>query len=318
MNPHLLDVLRRLSHEEFLSGQDIARSLGLSRASVHNAVRDAEQHGLRLQAVRGRGYRLPRPVDWLDPAPLRALGFHPHLLDCVDSSNAQLLREAQAGAPHKSLLAAEWQEKGRGRRGRSWLGGLGGGLTFSLLWRFQRSTGELSGLSLAVGVALARSLHDQGLADAGLKWPNDVLVQGAKLAGVLIELSGEMSGPSAAVIGIGVNVAGAAELRAAVEQPVTDLSEHLPRPSRNRLLLDLAARLAELLERFDAEGFEPLRGEWERLHVHQNRRVTLLTGHGEPIRGEALGVDAQGALLLGVDGAIRRFHSGEVSLRGEA
>jgi BirA family biotin operon repressor/biotin-[acetyl-CoA-carboxylase] ligase len=230
------------------------------------------------------------------------------------------MSQAQSGAPHKSLVAAEWQGQGRGRRGRAWLAGLGGGLMFSLLWRFNRPASELSGLSLVVGLGLAQVLRDLGLRRASVKWPNDILVDDAKLAGVLIELAGDMLGPSAAVIGVGINVLGAESLRGAVEQPVTDLSEHLATRGldRNLLLREVVLRLNDHLECFDVDGFAPFRQDWEALHAHQDQPVHVLTGQGERIAGRALGVDESGALLLATESGLRRFHSGEVSLRGGA
>jgi BirA family biotin operon repressor/biotin-[acetyl-CoA-carboxylase] ligase len=321
MTPQLLDVLRQLSHEDFRSGEEVARRLRISRASVHNAVHEAEALGLRIQAVRGRGYRLARPVTWLDAEvfspPLSARGVQSQLATHLDSTNSHLMAQALSGAPHKSLVAAEWQGKGRGRRGRNWLAGLGGGLMFSLLWRFNRPASELSGLSLVVGLGLAQVLRDLGLPRAAVKWPNDILIDGAKLAGVLIELAGDVLGPSAAVIGVGVNVLGAESLRGAVEQPVTDLSEHLSERGldRNFLLREMTLRLNEHLERIDAEGFAPFRLDWEAMHAHQNQPVHVLTGLGERIAGQAVGVDNSGALLLATERGLQRFHSGEVSLR---
>ena len=322
MNPQLLDVIRAFSHERFRSGEEVARGLGISRASVHNAVHEAESLGLRIQAVRGRGYRLAHPVTWLDASWLAKsmvpLAVHAQLLPALDSTNAQLMRQAQAGAAHKSLLAAEWQSKGRGRRGRTWLAGLGGGLMFSLLWRFNHSAGELSGLSLVVGLGLAQALRDLGLARASVKWPNDILVDGAKLAGVLIELTGDMLGPNAAIIGVGINVLGVASQGFELGQAVTDLSEHLPvgRLDRNDLLLKVVSRLSGLLTRFDVEGFAPFLRDWEAMHAHQGQTVYLFTAMGERIAGQAIGVDEDGALLLATQAGLRRFHSGEVSLRG--
>lgn len=324
MTPQLLDVLRQLSHEVFRSGEDVARQLRISRASVHNAVREAEALGLRVQAVRGRGYRLAWPVTWLDAGTfspsLFTLGVRSRLEREVDSTNDHLMARAPSGEPHKSMVVAEWQGKGRGRRGRVWLAGLGGGLTFSLLWRFNRPVSELSGLSLVVGLSLARVLREAGAARASVKWPNDILLDEAKLAGVLIELAGDMLGPSAAVIGVGVNVLGIDVLRAQVDQSVTDLSEHLPVASldRNALLLAMVTRLNADLERFDAVGFAPFRPEWEALHAHQNRRVRVFNGLGEAADGEAVGVDAAGALLLATERGLQRFHSGEVSVREAA
>ncbi len=324
MTPQLLDILRQLSHVDFRSGEEVARRLRISRASVHNAVQEAEALGLRVQAVRGRGYRLARPVSWLDAAlfspELSACGVRSQLVPVLDSTNSHLMALAQSSAPHKLLVAAEWQGKGRGRRGRAWLAGLGGGLMFSLLWRFNRPAGELSGLSLVVGLGLAQVLRELGLHRAGVKWPNDIVVGEAKLAGVLIELAGDMLGPSTAIIGVGVNVLGAESLRGAVEQPVTDLSEHLSERGldRNVLLREMVLRLNAYLERFDAEGFAPFRQDWEALHMHQNQIVQVFDARGGVVAGRALGVDDSGALLLASERGPLRFHSGEVSLRGGA
>lgn len=321
MTPQLLDILRQLSHGEFRSGEEVARRLLISRASVHNAVHEAEAFGLRVQAVRGRGYRLALPVSWLASdsfaPPLSAIGITSRLAPVLDSTNAHLMELAHAGEAHKTLVVTEWQGKGRGRRGRSWLAGLGGGLTFSILWRFNRPAGELSGLSLVVGMGLACVLRDLGLSGARVKWPNDILVGDAKLAGVLIELAGDMLGPSAAVIGVGINVLGAESLRGRVEQSITDLSEHLPVTAldRNLLLRALATRLNSDLDRFDRVGFAPFRADWEALHAHQNLIVHVQNGLGERVTGEALGVDDSGALLLSTEHGVQRFHSGEVSLR---
>lgn len=280
--------------------------------------------GLRIQSVRGRGYRLAWPVSWLDAdvfaGPLAVLGVKTHLAASLESTNAHLMALAHAGESHKTLVVTEWQERGRGRRGRAWLAGLGGGLTFSLLWRFNRPASELSGLSLVVGATLARLLRELGLARAGVKWPNDILVDEAKLAGVLIELAGDMLGPSAAIIGIGVNVLGTDSLRGQIDQRVTDLAEHLPATAldRNVLLREMVTRLDQDLGRFDALGFAPFRAEWEALHAHQNQAVHVLTGQGGRVEGEAVGVDESGAFLLSTDRGVQRFHSAEVSVRGGA
>lgn len=324
MTPQLLDILRQFSHGEFRSGEEVAHGLSISRASVHNAVHEAERLGLRIQAVRGRGYRLAQTVTWLDSArftpQLSALGILTRLAPVLDSTNAHLMELAHAGESHKTLVVAEWQGKGRGRRGRSWLAGLGGGLTFSLLWRFNRPASELSGLSLVVGMSLTRVLRDIGLPEACVKWPNDILIGESKLAGVLIELAGDMLGPSAAVIGVGLNVLGAESLRGQVDQSITDLSEHLPVSAldRNLLLRALATRLNSDLDRFDRVGFAPFRADWEALHAHQHLPVHVLNGLGERLAGQALGVDDSGALLLSTEQGVQRFHSGEVSLRRDS
>lgn len=327
-----LPVLRLLSHNEFFSGEVIAQRLNCSRGTVHNAIRAAQEAGFRVHAVHGRGYRLAAPVSWLDADRLYhefdQLGIHLQHFDQIASTNAQMLdwaaRAAPERAPQRALVCAEWQHQGRGRRGRDWHTDLGGGLMFSYLWRSTRPSAQLSGLSLAVGVALVEGLREFGLAGARVKWPNDIQVAGAKLAGVLIELASDkltsdVLAPSTAVIGIGLNVSGGEALSQRVGQPVTDLSAHLSahigRVDRNELLLRLVTSLDTALTLFEREGFAAFLAAWHASHAHQAQPVCLQLGHGEAITGVALGVDAQGALRLETASGIQTFHSGEVSLR---
>jgi BirA family biotin operon repressor/biotin-[acetyl-CoA-carboxylase] ligase len=320
VNKVLLDVLRLLSHQDFVSGEQIARRLGCSRATIHNAIQAANEVGVVVHAVQGRGYRLAGPLDWLRPASfterLKAAGFHFHYFESLPSTNSYLLDESRKGAPHRTVAIAEWQTQGRGRRGRTWLAPLGNGLAFSLLWRSGRPAAELSGLSLAVGVALVGALQRLGLMQANVKWPNDIVVQGEKLAGVLIELSGDMLGPSAAVIGVGINLQGGNELGQSIGQPVTDLSSHLGLVDRNEVFVALLTALDEGLARFERVGFVAFQEEWNHCHAYHERTVDVITGQGERITGLAKGVDELGALLLDTRDGLRRFHSGEVSLRG--
>ena len=164
---------------------------------------------MELFSVPGKGYRLADPIEFLDASVVASMmgPIAPRVrlavADEVDSTNSRLLARAATGAASGECLAAEWQSAGRGRRGRSWVGALGGSLMFSLLWRFDRGVGHLAGLSLAVGVAVTRALRECGVATAQVKWPNDVVVDFRKLGGILIETSGEMQGPSVAVIGVG-------------------------------------------------------------------------------------------------------------------
>lgn len=322
MSPQLLEVLRQLSHEVFLSGEVVAQRLGCSRATVNNAIREAAASGVTIHAVHGRGYRLARPLSWLDPETLTAAfsgqGVTLRCFDHLASTNTHLLQWAQSGAPHRALVVAEAQSEGRGRRGRTWHARLGGGLQFSLLWRSNRPVAELSGLSLAVGASLADSLRRMGLVRAMVKWPNDILVDEAKLASVLIELSGDMLGPSAAVIGVGINVMGGEDLAGQIGQAVTDVQRHVGVIDRNELLLALVSGLDAGLHRFERDGFAGFRVEWQGFHAHQDRVVRIQVGEGEPVLGRAIGVDENGALLLDTGAGVRRFHAGEVSLRAEA
>lgn len=315
-----LSVLKLLSHEAFRSGEEISRSLGISRASVHNLVERARESGVEIQAVRGRGYRLAAPYSWLAPerlgAAAGAMGYRLRVHEALDSTNTHLLAEAQRGRQHGSVVATEMQTGGRGRRGREWLSPLGGGLTFSLLWRFQRPLTALSGLSLAVGVALVRALRAMGLGGARVKWPNDVLLEEKKLAGILIETHGDMLSAAVAVIGIGINVRASPETGQRIGAPVASLEEGLGEaPDRNDLLLGVLAELAVVLAEFDAHGFQPFVGEWETMHAWQGQPVSVLGMGRDRLEGLAVGVDESGALRLRTAAGLMRVHSGEVSLR---
>lgn len=318
---NLFRVLRALSGEEFRSGEAIARYLGISRASVHNAVRQAQALGIDIYSVRGRGYRLVFPHSWLDAEHIQdalgGLGYRVQRYEQLDSTNGRLLAMGQAGAEHKTVLTTEWQTGGRGRRGRAWLSPLGGGLAFSVLWRFNRTASDLSCLSLAVGLGLVRALRQIGLAEAQLKWPNDVLLGGRKLAGILIELQGDVLGPSMAVIGVGVNVRLPDELRHEIDQPVVDLVEGLGMAvERNHLLVQCLKHLHAVLEHYEREGFAELRAEWEANHAFHGREARMIAAQGESWSGRVAGIDEAGALLLDTDAGRRRFYSGELSLRG--
>lgn len=324
MKPLTAGVFARLADGGFHSGEALARSLEVSRASVWNAVRDLEATGIEVYKVQGRGYRLPYPVTLLDRAAIeRALGasaarFTLDIRDTVDSTNTALAEQAARGAPGGAVVAAEWQAAGRGRLGRAWHAGVGEALTFSLLWRSSRGAAALSGLTLAVGVALARALGSAGAGGVALKWPNDVLWRGAKLAGILAELQGDALGPTAVVIGVGINVRLSDQTRARIGQAATDLESAMgAAPDRNRLLAGVLIELDRTLEAFGRDGFAPLRDEWQRLHAQQGKRVTLTLPGGARRSGRARGAAEDGALLLETATGTQRFHSGEITLRPE-
>jgi BirA family transcriptional regulator, biotin operon repressor / biotin---[acetyl-CoA-carboxylase] ligase len=315
-------VLKRLADGEFHSGEALARSLDFSRASVWNAIRDLEAAGIEVYKVHGRGYRLPYPITLLDRAAIeRSLGEHaPRFIldvrDTVTSTNTALLERAAAGAPGGTVLAAEWQSDGRGRLDRAWHAGVGEALTFSLLWRFTRGAGALAGLSLAVGVAIARAVAAAGVPGVALKWPNDVLWRNGKLAGILTELTGDALGPTAAVIGIGLNVRLSRATRARIGQAAADLETACGAvPDRNQVLARLLIELGQALQAFERDGFAPLRAEWQGLHALQGRRVTLVLPDGTRRTGSARGAAEDGAFLLETRAGTERFHSGEISLR---
>ncbi len=327
--PLTFALLRLLGDGEFHSGERLAQNLAISRASVHNALRHAADYGLELYRVRGRGYRLVNPPQWLDAADIashlgqRAENFRLSIMESAPSSNTLLLQQAAQGAPSGTVLAVEWQSSGRGRMGRSWHSALGNALTFSLLWRFERGLAALSGLSLAAGVAAIRALRAIGINNARLKWPNDVLdANGAKLAGILIEAQGDMLGPSAVVIGIGINLSLPQQVLRQIDQSAGSLADLGDKaPDRNALLAVLLRELDDVLRMFAKDGFGALRAEWESQHALHNHAVRLLLPDGRSVSGIARGVTADGALQLETsrhtEPIIETFHAGDVSLRHE-
>ena len=327
--PLTFALLRLLAGGEFHSGEILAQRLGVSRSSVNNALQGMEQYGLTLYSVRGRGYCLSHPPQWLDAVQvntylaMEACEFQLEILDSAPSSNTLLLQRAARGAPSGSVLAVEWQSGGRGRLGRPWHSALGNALTFSLLWRFDCGLAGLSGLSLATGVALMRAMQAVGVSGAGLKWPNDVLGAGGKIAGILIEAQGDMLGPSAVVIGIGINLTLPPKVLQQIDQPVSDLSQLVTvLPQRNLLLAAMLRELAKVLREFSVNGFAGLREEWENYHLFQNKPVQLLLPDGKVVQGVVRGVNPDGALRAEIESVaggqpeIRIFHAGEISLRG--
>ena len=322
MHPLTFPLLHLLAGGDFHSGEVMARTLGVSRASVWNALHGLDIPGLEVFKVRGRGYRLAQPLRMLDAAGItrelaaNAPRFSVEVIDQVESTNSLLLQRSAAGARSGSVIAAEWQTQGRGRRGQAWHAIPGASLTFSLLWRFQQGAGFLAGLSLAAGVAVARVLNALGVQDVGLKWPNDVWCRGGKLAGVLIEMHGDMLGPSAVVLGLGLNFRLPDALRERIDQPAVGLESVCNvAPDHNRVLAMLLTELAQVLDNFAQHGFVPVRDEWQRHHIFQNKAVQLTLPDGSVVSGVALAVATSGALVLETAAGQRQFHSGEVSLR---
>ena len=314
-----------MSDGRFHSGQALAHEFNLSRSSIFNALAQAESMGLTIHAVRGRGYRMPEPVEWLDGVMVAdhlgsvAEAYAIHVLDSVDSTNTVLMAAALNGAVDGTLICTEHQQSGKGRRGRQWHSVLGGSLTFSVLWRFENGLQSLSGLSLAVGLAIARAVNHHSRHPVRLKWPNDVLVDYRKLAGILVEVQGDMHGAAFAVVGVGLNVRMSGAQRDAVDQAVVDLAEMGVAVGRNRLLADCLLELHAVLSLFRQHGFASLREDWLKLDAYAGRAVALALPDARSVRGMASGVDETGAFLLrDAQATLRPYSGGEISLRLDA
>jgi BirA family biotin operon repressor/biotin-[acetyl-CoA-carboxylase] ligase len=319
MNSRTWHLLRLLADGEFHSGEALGKILGISRATVFTALNDLDIQGVELHRIRGRGYRLANAWCSLNAGEIGdCLGelstrFQIEILQHAASSNTELLRRATLGAHSGSVLAIELQTAGRGRIGRVWHSGLGNALTFSLLWRFDCGLNRLSGLSLAVGVAIMRALKNSGITGAWLKWPNDILAHHGKLGGVLIEAQGDMYGPGSVVIGIGINCHLSVRIEHSINQAAAALDQLCPlMPGRNELLAYILRELAIVLDQFSCSGFSSFRAEWEQFHALKNQTVQLRTPDGLAVDGIARGVSDSGELILETINGLRQFHSGEL------
>jgi BirA family transcriptional regulator, biotin operon repressor / biotin---[acetyl-CoA-carboxylase] ligase len=258
----------------------------------------------------------------IDPVQLRSLlgraagRFDVDVLPEAASSNDVLGARASAGVPSGSVVVVEHQYGGRGRRGRSWLASAGASLTFSLLWRFACPPQRLAGLSLVVGLAVVRGLRGFGVDGLALKWPNDILVKYgdggfAKVGGILIEMSAHHQ-ETAAVIGIGINLDAPGAVAGLPAAGLRTLRADL---TADVVLAAILDELPELLDLLACEGFAPLAAAWSEFDAWRDQPVRLLEGETEQACGICRGVDADGALLIDQDGALRRQLSGDLSLR---
>lgn len=300
----------------------MAIEFGLSRASVFNVIRQAEALGVTIHAVRGKGYKLPDAVEWMDADVItRLLGeaasaFDIQIKNSVASTNSALMVAALSSASDGSVLCAEHQYAGKGRRGRQWLSVLGGSLTFSVLLRFERGLQSMGGLSLVAGMAVARAVNRHSRHPARLKWPNDILVGYRKLAGILVEVQGDMNGSAFAIVGVGLNVRLSDAQREGIDQGVIDLAEMGVTVGRNQLLADCLRELHVTLNIFREQGFSALRDEWMAMDAYSGKEVSLLLPNTLAVHGVDCGVDDTGALLLsGGNATPTAYSGGEISLR---
>lgn len=248
-------------------------------------------------------------MDRLDAAAIRVPGAEVRVLGRCTSTNTLLL----AGDIERAvLLAADEQSAGRGRRGRRWHSPAGTGVLFSLALPLRRPVRELGGLSVVAGLAAVRALRALGAAEVALRWPNDLLVRGAKLGGILVETRARGAG-SAAVVGIGVNHCSVQGLAAHLRRNVAALDQALrPLPERNVLIGALGRELLGALQAFDASGFEPFLRDWDALHAFAGQRLRVRLADGRVVAGLAEGLAADGALQLRTRGGVRTVRSGRV------
>lgn len=319
------DLYHLLADGEFHSGEALGRELGVSRAAIWKLVQSRRGDRPEIECVRGRGYRIPGGVELLSADAIRQ---HLHaearrrlgsveVFEQLDSTNSTALAWAQQGNAHARVCLAESQTAGRGRRGRSWVSPRGRNIYLSLVWGFSGGVAAVEGLSLVVGLAVCAALDRIGVVGHGLKWPNDILWQGRKLGGILLEMTGDPSGYCQVVAGIGINVGMGDAEGVDIAQPWVDLSEVTGvAPGRNMLVGAVLSELVEHISEFEGCGFARFIPEWERRDACRDEVVVVSGADESRSVGRVLGVASDGALRLELlEGGVRHFHAGEVSLR---
>lgn len=314
------ELLRILADGKFHSGSELGEYFSISRAAIGKHIKALQDIGVDIYSVKGKGYRVARPLSLLD-ADLIDHHYHQFtgqgsahcaVLPVIDSTNTYL-KDRIVHLHTGNACVAEAQTAGRGRHGRRWHSPFASNVYLSLYWCFSGGYQTIAGLSLVVGIAVADALDDLGIQQIGLKWPNDVYINMAKVAGILVEVEGTVADDVHTVIGIGLNVDLPENLD--LGQAYTSAQRHIDTPiDRNVLVANLLAKMHYYLTVFSTQGLSPFQERWERLNAFNHQPVKLLLGK-QTVTGICMGVNEQGALLVQVNGEINAYHGGEISVR---
>lgn len=315
-------VIETLSDGQFHSGEELGMNLGVSRTAISQYIKDVQMLGLDVFRVTGKGYRLAAPVQLLE---LNKIQSHLQsngqtstdisLERVVTSTNDTIKQALKYGVHSGYAVLAEAQTQGRGRRGKRWLSPFASNLYMSMYWRLERGMVAAMGLSLVVGTIIGELLFDMGVYDVELKWPNDVMVNNKKIAGILIELEGQALDTAHVIIGVGLNVAIPPYLNDKIDQPWTDLNQVLSRAvDRNVVAAALITKTRVALEEYSEHGLTAFLARWSKFDRLAKKPVRIIMGQ-QVLDGIAEGIDETGALLVKRNGKLERFHAGEVSLR---
>jgi len=302
----------------------MAANMGCSRVTVWKSISELKSLGINIFSVKKKGYRLPKKISFFNTENIhRELGelnqfVNLELLNVTDSTNKYLNTSANI-KPHASVVIANIQTKGKGRRGRSWQASVGESLAMSILWKFDKGASGLSGLSLVVGVAIQRMMKKIGINNSFLKWPNDLLILEGdayfKLAGVLIELQGDLESRCSAVIGVGLNYDLSSDLLKNIDQPATNIKKYLNSDmDLNQLSAMLIREIINALSEFESNGFLSVKEEWLSYNAFKGRKISFIKSGGEVITGQIVDIENDGALKIMQDNGIHEtLISGEVS-----
>jgi BirA family biotin operon repressor/biotin-[acetyl-CoA-carboxylase] ligase len=317
----LQDLIWVMSDGKFHSGQALAEHLGVSRTAIWKLVGKLESWQIPVYAVRGKGYKIPEGLELIDPEILNgnvldklSLFSEIEVLPTVDSTSSYLTRTWKDKPGIGRICIAEHQTMGRGRKGRKWVSPFGANLYFSLGLNLPMGLSALGGLSLAIGIGLTKLLNHHSKQKVALKWPNDLLVGQKKMAGILVEASGDSNDKSFLNIGIGVNWNMQLQ-QSEIDQPWINLTDVLKDDvDRNQILASILISLDQMLVEYMSKGFDSFRNEWNQQSAYYGQVVELHTRTGK-VAGKEIGVDKSGAIILATNEGEKTFYSGEVSLR---
>ena len=319
LNTNLMKVCELLSDNQYHDGTTIGNELGITRAAVWKVIKKLQQYEVNLKSIKGKGYLLEAPLILLNETTLQnnlKRTVQLEVLEKINSTNDYL---KQYAAENKAIRAclAEMQTQGKGRLNRQWHSPFGKNINFSLLYPFQKDISELSGLSLVVGLAICRAIEDTLSLKCVLsvKWPNDILVDGQKISGTLIEIQGESNGSCQVIIGIGINVNLETANSEQINQPWTSLlgltGHHIDRNHISSALIDI---LIDYIERFSQQGLDAFIDEWQERDSLLGNPVKVASGR-QNYSGIGFGINQQGHFLLKMpDNTVKAFASGDTSI----
>jgi len=311
-----LTLIGILADGEFHSGEQLGEQLGMSRAAINKHIQTLRDWGVDVFTVPGKGYSLPDPIQLLNEELIKSQvdTGSVTVLPVIDSTNQYLLDRIEILQSGDACIA-EYQQAGRGRRGRQWFSPFGANLYLSMFWRLEQGPAAAVGLSLVIGIVMAEVLRELGAEEVRVKWPNDLYLNDRKLAGILVELTGKTGDAAQIVIGAGINLAMRNVATDVINQSWINLQEAGINIDRNALAIRIIKELRKALQLFEEEGLVPFLPRWESLDNFINRQVKLIIGDRE-IHGISRGINEQGGLLLEQDGVIKPWVGGEISLRG--
>lgn len=315
-------LLQALEDGQFHSGEALGHRLGISRAAIWKHLQSLQALGILLQAQRGQGYCWQNPFPVLNAAAIRAalspsaqpLLRELQLWPSLDSTNSALLRHAAQRSIEGLVVCAEQQTHGKGRRGRAWVSPVSGNLYLSLGGHFEQGVATLEGLSLAVAVVVVQVLKSFGIQGLQVKWPNDLLLDGKKLGGILLEIGGDLNGQGYLVVGLGLNYALSPQQSESIQQPSASLNTQLPASARNALAGALISRLLQLLASYGQTGFSPYKNTWESLNAYYGQTVSVTQGH-QTFIGVCQQLTPNGGLCVDTPQGPIILQGGEISLR---